>query len=77
MLNFERIFQHICRKSQQVAKTDELSYSPTYGRKNIARSGNVVACCDLFGKSEKLTAHIFDLRAHKWVCLKMGTPATT
>lgn len=24
--------------------------------------------------SEKLTAHIFDHRPHKWVCLKMGTP---
>lgn len=32
---------------------------------------------DFSEKSEKLTAHIFDLRAHKWVCLKMGTPATT
>ena len=29
-----------------------------------------------FGKSEKLTANIFDIRPHEWVCLKMGTPAT-
>ena len=45
--------------------------------KSFVTSGSVAACCDgSSGFSEKLTAHIFDLRPHKWVCLKMGTPAT-
>lgn len=45
--------------------------------KSFATSGSVAACCDgSSGFSEKLTAHIFDLRPHKWVCLKTGTPAT-
>ena len=45
--------------------------------KSFVTSGSVAAYCDgFFGFSEKLTVHIFDLRPHKWVCLKMGTPAT-
>lgn len=44
-------------------------------RKSFVTSGSVAACCDGFsGFSEKLTMHIFDLRPHEWVCLKMGTP---
>lgn len=39
--------------------------------KSFVTSGSVAACCDGFsGFSEKLTTHIFDLRPHKWVCLK-------
>ena len=45
--------------------------------KSFVTSGSVAACCDGFsGFSEKLTAHMFDFRPHKWVCLKTGTPAT-
>lgn len=68
--------------STQVSMTcTRLCMFPSLLGKSFVTSGSVAACCDVFSdfseKSEKLTAHIFDLRAHTWVCLKMGTPATT
>lgn len=65
--------------STQVSMTcTRLCMFPSLLGKSFVTSGSVAACCDVFSdfseKSEKLTAHIFDLRAHKWVCLKMGTP---
>ena len=89
MLNFERIFRHICRKS--LSKILESDFPQFYGEaspqvvtactrlcmfrnllgKSFVTSGSVTACCDGFsGFSEKLTTHIFNLRPHKWVCLK-------
>lgn len=41
----------------------------------VAASQHVAMFFQFFEKkNEKLTAHIFDLRPHKWVCLKMGIP---
>lgn len=47
---------------------------PLMGEKTLSEVATSHHVAIFFGKSEKLTTNIFDLRPHEWVCLKMGIP---
>ena len=53
-----------------VARGTLLYHSITCGRKTLSEVATSQHVAIFFGKSEKLTANIFDLRPHEWVCLK-------